>query len=182
MTTFQSIREFRFFMAKILHRFLAQKVLVCLVIALRLTVTFSSARGDDAANYRVKLTIDSPLTLANTPIDPEIDFTALIRQLGVPGVLDPQSIRVINLKSDNIVPHTLSETCSYGDRGRVGWVVEDPAHVGTHGEQAQWRSAVSRGNRGGGLCVRCTPGQSNSSAARIAARAGIRRRSSDLAG
>ena len=29
MTTFQSIREFRCFMAKILHRFLAQKVLVC---------------------------------------------------------------------------------------------------------------------------------------------------------
>jgi len=44
MTTFQSIREFRCFMAKILHRFLAQKVLVCLVIALRLTVTAALTR------------------------------------------------------------------------------------------------------------------------------------------
>ncbi len=80
------------------------------------------------------LTIESELTLANTPIDPTIDFGSLIRQAGDLvqdadlGVLDPNSIEVFNPGTKQIVPHVLTADFAYADQGRIEFVIADPHH------------------------------------------------------
>jgi len=76
----------------------------------------------------VPLTISSDLPCPNVPMDPTIDFPSLIAAAGLPGVLDPNSITVIDMASEETVPHALNEDFAYGDVGRVEWVVEDPSH------------------------------------------------------
>ena len=75
----------------------------------------------------VRLTVTSELPFANVPMDPAIDFGELIRQAGVDGALDPHSIAVVDLRANRPVPHAITEDFAYGDRGRVEWVIEDPA-------------------------------------------------------
>jgi len=74
------------------------------------------------------LTVTSPLQFPNTPMAPMIDFDALIRRAGHKGVLNPNSIRVVDTKTGSIVPFALSEHFAYGNTGQVQWVIEDPAH------------------------------------------------------
>ncbi len=61
-------------------------------------------------------------------MDPLIDFGRLIADAGIPGRLDPNSIQVVNATTGETVPHALSHEFAYGDKGRVRWVVRDPAH------------------------------------------------------
>jgi hypothetical protein len=77
----------------------------------------------------VRLTIASPLEFHNVPMDPTIDFAALIRDAGLPGVLDPNSIRVVDAADGNTVEHATTDDFAYGDKGRVEWVVQDPTHT-----------------------------------------------------
>jgi len=79
-------------------------------------------------NYYVRLTVTSRLTPSNVPMDPRIDFGALIAQVGLQGVLDPNSITVVDVKTGRTVPCAVSEDFAYGDSGRVKWVIEDPIH------------------------------------------------------
>jgi FG-GAP-like repeat len=89
------------------------------------------ATADDRAVpvYAVELRVTSELTYRNVPLDPTIDFGKLIREANLPGMLDPNSIHVIDLTSDVQVPHVITEDFAYGDRGRIEWVIEDPKHV-----------------------------------------------------
>ncbi len=82
-----------------------------------------------AERYAIPLTVTSELPLSNVPMDPEIDFARIIADAGLPGVLDPNSIEVIDALTGEAVPHALGEGFRYGDRGRVQWVIEDPEHV-----------------------------------------------------
>jgi hypothetical protein len=75
---------------------------------------------------RVDLQITSPLTYVNTPFDPELDFAALIEQAGIQGVVDYDSIRVIDPTTGAVVAHALGIGFQDRDRGRVEWVVADP--------------------------------------------------------
>ncbi len=75
------------------------------------------------------LQIVSPLVYRNVPLDPVIDFGDLIRQTGLAGVLDPNSIRIIDTQANEPVPHAIGGGLAYGDRGRVEWVVADPTHT-----------------------------------------------------
>ena len=86
------------------------------------------AAADSSARerYCVRLTIASPLALPRVPIDPEIDFAGLIREAGLPGVLDPNSIEVIDLVAGRPVPHARSDDFAYADKGRVAWVAGEP--------------------------------------------------------
>ena len=59
----------------------------------------------------------------------EIDFGEKIDRAGLPGVLDPNSIEVIDVATGQVVPHARTEDFAYGDNGRVEWVIEDPAHT-----------------------------------------------------
>jgi len=76
----------------------------------------------------VRLSITSKLPPCNVPMDPTIDFGKLIRQAGLPGLLDPNSIEVIDAKTGKPVPHAL-EGFQYGDVGRVEWVIKNSSHT-----------------------------------------------------
>lgn len=94
------------------------------------TVWGEDARTSIATGaLRARLTVTTPLSYSNTPLDPTIDFPELIRQTRSSRLLDPNSIEVINLATDESVPHALTEDFAYSDKGRVEFVVADPAHT-----------------------------------------------------
>lgn len=103
---------------------------VSAVIAI-LSLLGSQACGESAnptSTLRLRLTVTTPLSYSNTPLDPRIDFPKLIREAGVRGVLNPNSIDVIDIATGKAVPHALTEDFAYSDRGRVEFVVADPDH------------------------------------------------------
>lgn len=77
-------------------------------------------------DLRVQLTITTNLSSRNTPLDPMINFAELISQAQLRGVLDPNSISVVNLADGSDVSVAVTEDFSYGDGGRLEWVVERP--------------------------------------------------------
>jgi hypothetical protein len=85
-------------------------------------------QAEDGGALRIHLQITSRLTSTNTPLDPLIDFADFIRQSKRSGVLDPNSIEVINLADGKVTPHSRTEDFAYGDRGRIEFVVANPAH------------------------------------------------------
>jgi len=76
--------------------------------------------------YSIKFTVTSALPFKNTPLDPVIDFASLAHDTG--GMFNPNSVQVVNSKTGEVVPHALSSDFTYGDKGRVLWLIEDPAH------------------------------------------------------
>jgi len=78
--------------------------------------------------HSIELRVTSQLPSANVPMDPLIDFARIIRQRGLAGVLDPNSIDVVNLTTGKVVYHARSEDFAYGDKGRIEWVIRDPTH------------------------------------------------------
>ena len=67
--------------------------------------------------HSIELRVTSQLPSANVPMDPLLDFARVIRQRGLAGVLDPNSIDVVNLTTGKVVPHARSEDFAYGDKG-----------------------------------------------------------------
>ena len=86
-----------------------------------------AAAPADAA-YHVDLAVTSDLPADRVPMDPMIDFGRMAAEAKLPGVLDPNSIEVIDVATGRSVPCAPSEDFSYGDRGRVQWVIEEPEH------------------------------------------------------
>ena len=74
----------------------------------------------------VPLAVTSDLPIAGVPMDPSIDFGALIKSAKLPGRLDPNSIRVINGRTGKPVSHATTEDFAYGDKGRIEWVIPQP--------------------------------------------------------
>ena len=94
------------------------------------SLSFCIASWPAERRYSLPLRITSELPMPNVPMDPEIDFEAIIADADTDGVLDPNSIEVLNSRTGEVVPHTLGEGLKYGNRGRVEWVVGDPQHTG----------------------------------------------------
>ncbi|MCK5805305.1 MAG: VCBS repeat-containing protein [Lentisphaeria bacterium] len=94
-------------------------------------VALCGARSSVAAGAAasVRLTVTSKLPCPRVPMDPTIDFGKLIRDAELPGVLDPNSISVVDLRTGKPILHATTSDFAYGDRGRVEWVVNDPAHT-----------------------------------------------------
>jgi hypothetical protein len=86
----------------------------------------AGVRGE--TTYRVTLTVTSTLPAGNVPMDPTIDFGKIIAGAKLPGVLDPNSITVINKTTSQLVRFARTEDFAYGDRGRLEWVIADPTH------------------------------------------------------
>ena len=61
-----------------------------------LAVTLFAADVPGETTYRIALTVTSELPSGNVPMDPTIDFGKIIAAAKLPGVLDPNSIAVIN--------------------------------------------------------------------------------------
>ena len=91
-------------------------------------VTQAAEPGPVTSRWRLTITSKLPSGLGNIPMDPEIDFGAMIRQAHLPGVLDPNSIEVIDVATGNVVPHARTEDFAYGDKGRIQWLVKNPRH------------------------------------------------------
>ena len=81
-----------------------------------------------AESVRLRLTVITRISYSNTPLDPVIDFPEFIRAAAATGVLDPGSIEVRNTATNETIPHALAEDFSYGDKGRVEFVVADADH------------------------------------------------------
>ena len=82
-----------------------------------------------AAELTIGLKITSKLTFPHTPMSVTIDFAEQIRQGNHDGVLDANSIRVINRATGRIISSARTEDFAYSDRGRVEWVIADPKHT-----------------------------------------------------
>ncbi len=70
------------------------------------------------------------VTLPNTPCELEVDFPRCLKELGVEGEFDPNSVLVegMNPKSDSFTPldYRISEHYKYGNSGKVSWVIPRP--------------------------------------------------------
>src|SRR5260370_91461 len=75
--------------------------------------------------YRAQVAITSRLPSGNVPVAPRLDLGKFIRDAGGSGVLDPNSIEVIDKSTGKAIPFARSDDFSYGDVGRVEWVVTD---------------------------------------------------------
>jgi len=88
-----------------------------------------AALPGSAAELTIGLKITSKLTFPNTPMSVTIDFAEKMRQGNHDGVLDANSIRVINRATGRMVPSARTEDFAYSDRGRIEWVIADPKHT-----------------------------------------------------
>lgn len=75
--------------------------------------------------YRFTLTVNTSLPSGSVPMDPMIDFGKMIAAEGISGVLDPNSITIVNKVNGQTIPFNLHEDFAYGDRGRLEWVIKD---------------------------------------------------------
>ena len=78
--------------------------------------------------YALPVTVTSELPYPRVPMDPRIDFTEVINRAALPGVLDPNSVRVVDLAIGAAVPHALNGF-TFSDAGTVEWVITDPRHT-----------------------------------------------------
>ena len=83
----------------------------------------------DPSSLRVPLEITTPLKYPNTPLSVRIDFPKYLKQAGIRGRFDPNTIRVFNVATGKHVPFARTEDFAYGDQGHIEWVVGDPRHV-----------------------------------------------------
>ena len=88
-------------------------------------VLVGSAESQEQS-VRLRLQVTSSLPYQNTPLDPRIDFAKWIRSSGLRGVVDTNSITVINRSTGEPVPHGLAEDLAYSESGRIEFVVADP--------------------------------------------------------
>ncbi len=94
--------------------------------------TVRAVSVDPAANapfYRFDMDITTTLPQGNVPITANIDFNSKLQAAGATGVLDPNSIRVINKTTGQQVPYLRTEDFVYGNSGRLQWVAKDPSHT-----------------------------------------------------
>ena len=98
-------------------------------LGLLLLLTISPVRAADGVVIAVPVSITSQLPGPKVCADPVIDFSAQIKKSRRNGVLDPNSIQVINRSTDQVIPHSLSRHFQHADKGRVQWVIDDPRHT-----------------------------------------------------
>lgn len=84
------------------------------------------AAVDDRPLYQTTLTITTKLPDGRVPMDPVIDFAQLAADAGISGVVDVNSIEVIDAATGRAVPCSLDEQFNHGASGRVRWVIEQP--------------------------------------------------------
>jgi len=114
-----------------------------LAVAALLALTLVRALADVPGQrlYAIDLRVTSDLPCPNVPMEPHIDFSAIIGDGGLPGVLDPNSICVVDATGGAPVPCAVSEDFAYGDAGRIAWVIRDPAH---RSYEVRFRTATTR--------------------------------------
>jgi len=104
------------------------KALIIFIRTFLILLLFFTACTNEKDTHRITLTVTSPLPAGKVPMDPVINFEKIISDAGLPGMLDPNSIAIINKSTGQSIPFILSEDFSYNDNGRLKWTITDPAH------------------------------------------------------
>ena len=68
-------------------------------LACVLFVAAGSPATEPVKMYHVSLVVESELPFPNVPMDPMIDFASLISKVGASGVLDANTIQVVEVKT-----------------------------------------------------------------------------------
>jgi FG-GAP-like repeat len=97
----------------------------CLLPLLLLLGSPLNAQADRGNTYSIPVTVTSKLPFPKVPLDPKINFPSIIQQAKLPGVLDPNSIKVINLSTNQVEPHALSPHFRNNNHGHVRWIARD---------------------------------------------------------
>ncbi len=105
------------------------------------TAAPSFVAADPGEAFTLDISITTPLRFPRTPMDPHIDFDALLKEAGAEGVLDPNSVAVFDTATGEAVPHALGGDFAHGGAGRVEWVVTDPER---RAYQIRFRAAPQR--------------------------------------
>ncbi|HCU34486.1 MAG TPA: hypothetical protein DGT21_03290 [Armatimonadetes bacterium] len=116
-------------------------ITLTLCAALVLVCTGRVCAQPAGREYAIPLRVTSNLPCPNVPMDPVVDFAAAITEAGIDGVLDPNSIAVIDARTGEAIPHALTEDFAYGDTGRVEWVIGDASH---RDYEIRFRTAATR--------------------------------------
>ena len=107
--------------------------LILLIVAATIGVLVEAAdpeaRTARKSTGRLDVTVESRLVKSNLPADPLIDFAVEARRQGLEGVLDPDSIRVVNRVTGREVAHSLGPGFRHGDAGRVRWLITGPRQL-----------------------------------------------------
>ena len=113
--------------------------LILLIVAATIGVLVEAAdpeaRTARKSTGRLDVTVESRLVKSNLPADPLIDFAVEARRQGLEGVLDPDSIRVVNRVTGQEGAHSLGPGFRHGDSGRVRWLITGPVsytHLRAH--------------------------------------------------
>ena len=100
-----------------------------------------AARGvPGEKTYALPLRVTSELNFPRVPVEAQVDFGQVIGASGLPGVLDPNSVLLVDQATGETVPHS-TEGLEYGDQCRIGWVVTDP---GRRDYELRFRTARDR--------------------------------------
>ncbi|MEE3285902.1 MAG: VCBS repeat-containing protein [Planctomycetota bacterium] len=79
-----------------------------------------------SARFSIRLAVTSQLPAEKVPLDPFVDFEKVISAIDGAGVLDPNSIEVLEMGTGRVVSHSLGDGFAIGNRGRVQWVAARP--------------------------------------------------------
>ena len=105
--------------------------LILLIVAATIGVLVEAAdpeaRTARKSTGRLDVTVESRLVKSNLPADPLINFSVEARRQGLEGVLDPDSIRVVNRVTGQEVAHSLGPGFRHGDSGRVRRLIPGPS-------------------------------------------------------
>jgi len=102
-----------------------QRVLICFGL---LVGDLTGGEIAAAETVAVSVEVTSALPYPNTPLTVQIDFAGKLREAGVAGVLDPNSIQVVNQTTGKVVDMARTADFAHGDSGRIEWVIADPSH------------------------------------------------------
>ena len=115
-------------LSEIAHMKLATPIGTSLLAIVISCWTIVAAGDGPVVTYGVRLRVTSELKHRNVPMDPLIDFGRIIQGADIPGVLDPNSVEIIDVVDGQEIPFARMDDFAYGDKGRIAWVIEDPTH------------------------------------------------------
>ncbi len=97
-----------------------------LLLMFAISLSVMAASPNEEFKITARLTVQTPLQRTNTPLDPTIDFARLIQNADRQGVVDPNSMKVIDTATQQRVPHAVTEDFAYSNKGRIEFVIADP--------------------------------------------------------
>ncbi len=108
---------------------MVSKIAVMIVVAVTVSSGWSAAGATEPPQtITARLKVTTPLTLANVPMDPYIDFAKLLHESGATGHVDPNSVELVNLATGQPHPSALMRW-EDKDRGQLAWVIRQPQEV-----------------------------------------------------